>query len=140
MSQPTVVVTGSRSLTDPMTVTRAFLQARVRLDPVFHKPGVRWLHGGATGVDSIVDDYLRRAPAFRSDDITVRRPEYGRYPPQVAPLKRNEAMMVEAAQAEQRVVVAIWDPSSETGGTIDALRHAGTHQLPVVVEVVYPST
>lgn len=140
MSQPTVVVTGSRSLTDPMTVTRAFLRARTRLDPVFHGAGVRWLHGGAAGVDSIVGDYLQRAPAFRGDEVVVRRPQYDKYPPYLAPLKRNEAMMREAAQAEQRAVVAIWDPSSETGGTVDAMRHAGTHQLLVVVEVVYPST
>lgn len=58
-------------------------------------PGALWLTGGSEGFDHQVEEYAD-LHGIRWERV---RPEYDRYPPQVAPLKRNEAMVDRAGGA-----------------------------------------
>jgi len=85
-------------------------------------PGALWIHGGADGFDSQVDEY-----AFRMGiQSQVLRPDYKTHPPKIAPLIRNRALV---AQAD--FLVACWDGrlSGGTFFTVEEARRKGIAML-----------
>lgn len=79
-------------------------------------PGALWLHGGAPGADSYVDDFLVEHKVAKQ----IVRPDYKKYRdrPKYAPLKRDEDM-VDIGD----VVVAAYD-GRKTGGTFHTVEYA----------------
>lgn len=81
-------------------------------------PGAIWIHGGAEGFDSQVDGVALALGKKRWETLIVMRPEYNRYAPRVAPLKRNEAIVDRVD-----LLVALYD-GRETGGTHHTVKYA----------------
>jgi predicted Rossmann fold nucleotide-binding protein DprA/Smf involved in DNA uptake len=71
------------------------------------------ISGGAAGVDT----WAEQAAKLRGLSTLTFKPEYGKYPPKVAPLKRNE-QIVDACTR----VAAFWDGKSS--GTIHGCKYA----------------
>lgn len=143
MIRPVVVITGSRSLTDKLTVIRAFRHAVDRAGFRRFAPTGRymhdalWLHGGARNrageptVDTIIGEYLAELKLH----VEVMRPDYTSFAPQYAPLRRN-LDMVKRAWKTNGAVIAVWDGQST--GTRDTIEHAARMRVPMFIEVVYP--
>lgn len=90
---------------------------------------VTLIHGGARGADR---QMARHAADQGWEVLPAYRPDYGRYSPQVAPLKRNEAMVFKLSamwvngEIEVPICVALWrNHSSGTEYTLDLARKAG---------------
>ncbi len=82
----------------------------------FKYKGAKWIHGGAKdGFDKQVAEFIEWDGNI---EFEVFRPEYNRYPPQYAPIKRNHHMVDIAL-----LVVACWDGRT-TGGTFDTKEYA----------------
>src|SRR4051812_26695214 len=77
-------------------------------------PGAVWLHGGATGFDSQVEEYAKA----HSIETRVIRPDYARYGSKMAPLRRNEEIV-----AQCDLLVACFD-GRQKGGTFFTIGHA----------------
>jgi hypothetical protein len=133
MNRPVVVITGSRSLTDPVQTITAFSRARQRTNyPYLHEmQQAVWLHGGANGVDAIVAGHLSGMHL----DVDVLRPNWGAHPKNTAAFIRNQEMVQRAADA-QGIVIAVWDGRSR--GTRHTIECAAKLGVPVTIEVVYP--
>ena len=85
-------------------------------------PDAVWIHGGAPGFDSQVEEFIRpRRPA-----ITLR-PDYKRFEPRVAPLRRNEDIVHLCG-----LLVALYD-GRESGGTAYTVRYARSIGVPVII-------
>lgn len=130
-----VVVTGSRSITDPDVVAKAIESAitgPLGAYGLVSEVAELW-HGGARGVDAMADLWASE------QKITVRRWEVSSKEwtehPKTAGKRRNYRMM-KAAKDDPRcvVVVAVWDGLS--GGTAHAIGWAVAFGLPVHVEHV----
>ena len=106
--------TGHRDQTADETALRDLLTAY---------PGATWEHGGAPGFDTQVDAFARK----HGVTVRVTRPDYRRYPPHCAPLKRNDEMVSRAD-----VVIALWDGRT-TGGTYYTVQEARRQHKPVTV-------
>jgi hypothetical protein len=85
--------------------------------------------GGAPGVDSYGEKWYN---ARFGKMATVMRPEYDRYHPSQAPLRRNDAMAKYAAEgAGYGVLCAFWD--GQSNGTKYMINTALRHGLEVHV-------
>lgn len=130
-----VVVTGSRSITDPDAVARA-IEAAVTgplgAYGLVSEVAELW-HGGARGVDSMAEAWATdRGVKVRRWFVSAKEWEDH---PKMAGKHRNYRMM-KAADADGRyvLVVAVWDGIS--GGTAHAIGWAAALGLPVYVEHV----
>lgn len=111
-----LLVTGGREYDDAWRV-RKVLQG---LDIAF---GIEVLiHGGARGADSLADDWwFENEPRVKR---IVERPDYDRYPPRLAPLRRNDKLFTHSPD----LVVAF--PGG--GGTAYTVRKAKSLHVPVI--------
>ena len=80
-------------------------------------PNATWIHGGARGFDSQVQEFARNF------GITQRiiLPDYKNHPPKSAPIIRNKQMLDMLDEGD--VVVVCWD-GRKTGGTYWTMREA----------------
>lgn len=125
-----IVVTGSRSLTSrPEEVWAAFLDGMRELAPQIGPPPYRYLHGGARGVDQIVDERLIAASRDVLPPLLPDYPQHGRR----APIIRDE-QLAEAADG----LVAVWDGRSN--GTWYTLSRARALGKPTVLRKIAPRT
>lgn len=91
-------------------------------------PGATWVHGGAKGFDAQVDDVAKSLGKSEVDGtLIVIRPDYKRYPPKIAPLKRNEVIVDKG-----NVVYACYD-GRKRGGTYSTVNYARRQGKQVVV-------
>jgi len=90
-------------------------------------PGATWVHGGADGFDSAVHAFILLHDIPRK----VIRPDYAKYPPKVAPLRRN-VQIVDLSDA----MVVFWD-GREHGGTYQTRRYAESKKKAILN--LYPS-
>ena len=130
-----VVVTGSRSITDPDAVARA-IEAAVTgplgAYGLVSEVAELW-HGGARGVDSTAEAWATdRGVKVRLWPVSAK--EWEDHPKTAG--KRRNYRMIKAAHADGRcvLVVAVWDGIS--GGTAHAIGWAVAMGLPVHVEHV----
>lgn len=57
-------------------------------------PNAVWVHGGAKdGFDKQVNDFALSVGKIRGTTLIVIRPNYGKYPPNIAPLIRNKEIV-----------------------------------------------
>lgn len=101
---PRVAIIGSRKWPSPALIRS--LVATLPADTVV-------VSGGAIGVDS----WAVEAAKGRGLGWKEHRPEYGKHPPKLAPLKRNETII-----NDSDAVYAFWDGQSR--GTIHACKYA----------------
>lgn len=91
-------------------------------DKIYKKhPDAVWIHGGAVGFDTDVNEY---AFAHNIETIVIR-PDYSKYPPKIAPIKRN-ILIVQACD----ILVALYD-GRFTGGTAYTVNFARVNKKPV---------
>lgn len=82
-------------------------------------PGATWVHGGAKGFDTQVHRVaLDLGKSTRDGTLFVVPPDYARYRPEVAPLRRNEEMVDRAD-----LVIACFD-GRQRGGTYATINYA----------------
>jgi hypothetical protein len=86
---------------------------------------LRLVHGGARGVDQLVDAAARIKFHFPSANLIVLKPNYERYG-KAAPFVRNDEIV-----RQSDVIVAFWDGNSP--GTLDTIRKAVIAGKPVVM-------
>lgn len=121
VSGPLVLFTGSRDWDDYQHVSDVLDHLQDVLGPF------SIIHGGARGLDSIVD-YVAR---HRGMNPEVVRPRYDLYHPKVAPKRRN----VEMLERHPDMVVGFW--TGEKGGTTHCLDFAiNVYRIPTVVITV----
>jgi len=89
-------------------------------------PGALWVHGGARGFDTQVEQYARRH-GIQTEIVT---PDYARWG-RIAPIIRNQSI-VEGAT----VLVACYD-GRDTGGTVSALGIAKRLRVPFRIVKAY---
>lgn len=87
-------------------------------------PHAIWIHGGAPGFDTQVEEFNR--PGLTRPAVTLR-PNYKRFEPKVAPLRRNEDIVHLCG-----LLVALYD-GRETGGTAFTVRYARQLGVPVIL-------
>lgn len=88
-------------------------------------PGATWVHGGALGFDSQVNEVAKRLGKVLGDTLIVVRPDYKLYHPTQAPLFRN---MVIVDQCE--LLVACYD-GRRYGGTCQCVNYARGKGKPI---------
>lgn len=116
--EPLVLFTGSRDWDDYDTVATVVTRLQSLLG-VF-----QIIHGGARGLDSIVDHVAR----WKGMNPEVVRPKYDRYHPKVAPKRRNLEML----DRHPDIVVGFW--TGEKGGTTHCLDFAiNVYRVPTMV-------
>lgn len=116
-----VLFTGSRDWDDYNMVGGVVARLRNLLGPY------NIIHGGARGLDSIVD-YTARSQGIIPE---VVRPKYARYHPKVAPKRRNLEML----DRHPDIVVGFW--TGEKGGTTHCLDFAiNVYRIPTMVITV----
>jgi len=76
--------------------------------------GAIWLHGGAIGFDTQVDEFAKA----HGIPVKAVEPDYKRYPPKVAPLVRDDQMVDDCD-----FVVACYD-GRKKGGTAHTVTYA----------------
>lgn len=101
-----VGISGSRAITD---VPFIYKTLDYYLSQLLLKYEVVLVHGNAKGVDYIANDWA----VSKGLDIIIFEPEYDKFPPKVAPIKRNEQIV-----AESDVLLAITTGSNGTASTI----------------------
>lgn len=89
-------------------------------------PHAEWLHGGARGFDELVE---RMASIYRIK-TRVFLPDYKKYPPNIAPLKRN--LQILEALVGRGFLVAGYD-GRKKGGTRYTITQAYNKNIPVVI-------
>jgi predicted Rossmann fold nucleotide-binding protein DprA/Smf involved in DNA uptake len=77
-------------------------------------PGSTWVHGGAEGFDTQVNDFAL-TNGFQPEVIP---PDYNAYPPKQAPLERNKVIV-----GKCDLLVACYD-GRKRGGTYQAINYA----------------
>lgn len=95
-------------------------------------PGATWVHGGADGFDTQVHGTALFLGKVLDDTLIVIRPDYDSYPPRVAPLMRNDIIVVRSD-----LIVACYD-GRKMGGTLYTINRA--KQAGKTVEYVAPTT
>ena len=93
-------------------------------------PGATWIHGGAVGFDTQVNDVGKRLGKVKGDTLIVIEPEYRLYHPKQAPLFRNMTIVNRCG-----LLVACYD-GRKTGGTLYTINYA--RQTGVPIEYVTP--
>lgn len=115
-------ISGSRTITDKELVfsTLDFYLSR------FIKEGEELVivHGNAKGVDFLANDWAIQ----RGVKTEIYEPEYDKYPPKFAPIKRNQ-QIVDAAD----YLIAITTGSSGTASTIKMAQKKG---IPIKIVTV----
>jgi hypothetical protein len=124
-----IVLTGSRTLANFEEVQNAFIKALVRTIGIGEVTDHEWHHGGAVGADHNMGAYLELCGVVPK----VHRPDYVRYPKQIAPHVRNDEMLDEKPDA----VIALWDGTN--GGTRSVIEKSAKRGIPTIVEVVWAS-
>ena len=84
-------------------------------------PDAVWVHGGAEGFDTQVDQYAKE----HGITVEVIRPEYDKFPDHVAPLLRNEDIV-----NGTDLLIACYD-GRKTGGTRYTVEYAKRQGKPV---------
>lgn len=116
--RPLVLFTGSRDWDDYNMVGSVIARLRNVLGPL------NIIHGGARGLDSIVDHVARH----QGINPEVVRPRYKEYHPKVAPKRRN----IEMLDRHPDLVVGFWTGSK--GGTTHCLEFAiNVYRIPTLV-------
>lgn len=102
-----VGMTGSRTIIDEQFVfsTLSFYLARFLKDP----ENLILVHGNAVGVDSLSELWARE----NSIKTEIYLPEYDKFPPKVAPIKRNQTIV-----DNSDYLLAITTGSNGTASTI----------------------
>lgn len=95
-------------------------------------PGATWIHGGAPGFDTQVNEVALKLGKALGDTLIVIRPDYDSYRPQVAPLMRNDIIVERCS-----ILVACYD-GRKSGGTLYTINRAKQAGKPV--EYVTPVT
>jgi len=91
-------------------------------------PLARWMHGGAVGFDTQVHTIaLEIGKSVAANTLVIVRPEYGKYHPSAAPLRRNEIMVDQAD-----IVYACFD-GRQRGGTYATINYAKRKGKQVIV-------
>lgn len=85
-------------------------------------PNAIWVHGGAIGFDTQVANY---AKDHKIEQVVIR-PRYTEYPPKLAPLARNKAIL-----ALSSLLVACYD-GRKRGGTRYTVDLAIRKKIPVI--------
>lgn len=111
-----VAVIGSRTINDYNLIKEwlDFFLQNIQEDIII-------VSGGAKGVDSISEKYA----VEKGYKTQIYKPEYDKYPPKVAPLKRNTTIM-----QNSDIVVAF---TTGSNGTAHALKEAEKLNLPIRV-------
>ncbi len=78
-------------------------------------PGAIWIHGGAQGFDTQVEEYAQK----NGIKTIVIRPDYKKYMSWQAPLIRNEKIVIRSD-----ILVACYDGIRKTGGTEYTISYA----------------
>lgn len=117
---PLVLFTGSRNW--PNFERVGFIMRKLWS---IHGP-YKALHGGARGLDTFVDHWVRRFGWLQH----AIRPQYDLLPPWEAPKARNTVMLA----MKPVLVVAFWREGSTTGGTLDCIDKAvNTFRIPTLI-------
>lgn len=96
-------------------------------------PGATWVHGGAfTGFDPQVEEVALELGKVLGETLLKIRPDYKKYLPKVAPLKRDE-VIVDMVQA----LYACYD-NRRYGGTYYTINYA--KRVGVPIEYITPMT
>jgi hypothetical protein len=91
-------------------------------------PGATWVHGGAVGFDSQVDDVAKDLGKSEANGLlVVIKPDYARYSSKVAPIMRN-FVIVDRGD----ILYALWD-GRKAGGTYRTVQYAEEKCKPVVL-------
>ena len=132
MTRPGIVVSGSRTLTDPAHVIRAFQWAAQRAGfyQLPHMRTVLWVHGDADGVDTILGAHLQSMGC----DVGPVPADWDRHGRRAGHIRNG--VMVRRAQITGGSLVAVWDGTSR--GTAGAIAAAARRRVPTFVEVVHP--
>lgn len=88
-------------------------------------PGATWVHGGAFGFDSQVNDVALALGKVLGDTLIVIRPDYKRYASKVAPLVRNTTIV-----DMSDLMVACFD-GRRKGGTHHCVGYAKYSKKPI---------
>lgn len=91
-------------------------QSLLRLEERY--PGATWIHGGAEGFDTQVNEVALRLGKVLGDTLIVIRPDYSRYHPKQAPLFRNMDIVNRCD-----LLIACYD-GRRTGGTCQCANYA----------------
>ena len=88
-------------------------------------PGAVWIHGGAIGFDTQVNEIALALGKVEGETLIVIRPNYKAYPRYVAPIIRNKEIV-----ERSDMLVACWDKREE-GGTHQCKSYAESREVPV---------
>lgn len=113
MSVVKVAISGSRAITDKKFI---FEQLDYYLSRLMKDHEVVIVHGNAKGVDYIANDWA----IDRGLKTVIFEPDYSKYLPKVAPIKRNEQIIAEAGY-----LIAITTGSKGTANTIKRAEKKG---------------
>lgn len=108
-----VAISGSRSITDKKFV---FEQLDFYLSRLLKENEVIIVNGNAKGVDCIANDWA----ISRGLKTIIFEPDYSKYLPKIAPIKRNEQIIAEADY-----LIAITVGSKGTASTIKMAKKKG---------------
>jgi hypothetical protein len=89
-------------------------------------PGAVWVHGGAEGFDTQVNEVAKILGKDVNQELLVLRPDYKNYPGKYAPLVRNK-FIVDICE----LLVVLWDGRT-TGGTYQAMTYAQGKGIPIL--------
>lgn len=112
-----ILVTGSRNWTDYKVIEEALA--------AYLGDEFTIVHGGAKGADTI-DDAVADKALTRTE---VHRPDFKTYAPNVAPLRRNDAMLDSGID----LVIAFMLGAPEHGGTLYTVRGAQQRRIPIIL-------
>lgn len=118
MNTKTVIISGSRTITDYKVVENA-----IKMSPWYGSIDTVFV-GDAKGIDALVVQWCKE------NGITYRifKAKWKTYGKGAGPI-RNEEMIMMGGEA----LIAIWD--GESRGTADMIRRAKTHQLPKFIYI-----
>lgn len=125
-----IVFTGSRQFEDKDTANQLLEQVGEWVTKRFQVLGtaidLEIAHGGARGFDRLVQEYFLAAGATEPM-LRVWPPDYEKYPPKFAPIKRNRDMVNWAAEGEAGLLVAMLPARCvqiTKGGTATTIKYA----------------
>lgn len=113
MNTVKVAVSGSRTISDKDFV---FKQLDFYLSRLLQTHKIIIVHGGAIGVDTACEKYAKE----KGIDTEVYLPDYSKYFPKLAPIKRNQQIIDEADY-----LIAITTGSNGTASTIKMAEKKG---------------
>ena len=88
-------------------------------------PGATWIHGGADGFDSQVNEIALKLGKVEGETLIVIRPDYRNFKASVAPIIRNKTIV-----DMSELMYACWD-GRKKGGTFQAKNYAIDKGVPV---------